>query len=565
MRRLLIVTCGILLALAVGAPTALAQSNPSASSFSVIGAPSGDGLPEWHVTTLTMRPPGLSTTALQAMKAAEASSTMQSLHRRDHPLTVVPLVWEFRRWMVDFYYQNRLVAEAEVTGAGRVMGVYTGPVAQAVYARGHFLPLFDSWWVVGTFSLLFLLPFVAIRRLWRLALLDGLAVLSLLVSYGLFNSVHLETAVWLVYPPLIYLAVRMAWIGFGRTRPRVASGPVSKPLVPTRALGIGLLTLVAARMTLAVISHDVSDVGVSSAVGAHRILDGLPIYYSGAQHADTYGPIAYLAYVPFALLFSAKSVWAAKSAAIAFDLVTIVGLIALGVRLRVGDQGRRLGLLLAWGWAACPFTLLALMMHTNDLLIAMLSVLALLVFASPAARGAMLGLAAAAKFSPAIMLPLFAGPRERGRKAILLCVGAFALVVVVAIGLYLPPGGIREFYDHTIGYQLGRSDIFSPWALHTNLKPIATAIEVVVLALAAALAFVPRRRSLAQVSALAAMLTIAVQVPAIHWFYYYIVWFIPFLLVALLAAPPAGSTVSEVDFADAAPASEPREEILVPV
>jgi hypothetical protein len=405
-------------------------------------------------------------------------------------------------------------------------------------------------------------PFLDVRRLWRMATLDALAVLSFLVSYGLFNSVHLEAGVWLAYPPLLYLAGRMAWIGFGRARPRGAESRRG-PVLSNRLLAAGLLVLVAGRLALGITSGGISDVGISSFVGAHRIIDGLPLYYAGSGHADTYGPIAYLAYLPFAWLFSLST--GAKLAAISFDLVTIAGLLGLGVRLRGGRQGRRLGLLLAWGWAACPFTLLALMMHTNDGLIAMLSVLALLMFASPGARGAMLGLAAAAKFSPAVLLGLFANPAGRGRKATVACVAAFAVVVVTAIGLSLPSGGIREFYDHTIGYQLGRSDVFSPWALHSGLKPIARAIEVAVIALAAAVAFVPRRRSFVQVSALAAMLTIAVQLPAIHWFYYYIVWFIPFVLVAVLATPRPGAPEREQDHADLVTAPEVPEEILVPV
>jgi hypothetical protein len=531
--RLLVATCVIVLALTIGAPTALAHSGSPTPSQSVLGLPTGDGFPEWHVTTLTAAPPGFRSTAAQAMTAAEDTGTMQTLHRRQHPLTVVPLVWAGRHWMVDFYYHRRLVAEADVTRDGRLTGVYTGPVARAVYARGHFLPLFDSWWVVGTFSLLFLLPFLDLRRLWRLAHLDALAVLSFLISYGLFNSVRFADGVWLAYPPLLYLAARMAWLGFGRSRVSQTRSPRA-PLVANRLLAVGLVLLIAARVALALANHVVSDVGVASVVGAHRILSGLPLYWANPSHSDTYGPVAYLAYVPFTSVFSSPAA-AARAGAIAFDLITSMGLIMLGCRLRPGSEGKRLGLLLAWGWSACPFTLLALMMHTNDGLVAMLSVLALVVFSSPAARGAVLGLAAAAKFSPAVLLPLFAGPRERGRKATLACAGAFALVVIVAIGLYLPSGGIHEFYDHTIGFQLGRSDVFSPWALHPSLKPIATGIEVGVILLAAALAFVPRRRSLVQISALAAMLTIAVQLPAIHWFYYYIVWFIPFLLVAMLA------------------------------
>ena len=560
--RVLIATAGILLALTVGAPVARADAGSAKGSKAVLGAPTNDGLPEWHVTTLTVAPPGFSTTALEAMHAAEATPTMQGVHRRQHPLTVVPLDFEGQHWMVDFYYQRHLVAEAEVTSTGRVTGVYTGPVAIAVYARGHFLPLFDSPWVVGVFSLLFLLPFVDPRRLWRMATLDALAVLSFLASYGLFNSVHLEAGIWLAYPPLLYLAGRMAWIGFGRSRHR-GEESARPPVISNGLLAAGLLALIAGRVALGIASHAISDVGVSSLVGAHRIIDGLPLYYAGSGHADTYGPIAYLAYVPFVSLFSLST--AAKSAAIAFDLVTVAGLLALGVRLHGGRRGRRLGLLLAWGWAACPFTLLALMMHTNDGLIAMLSVLALLVFASPGARGAMLGLATAAKFSPGVLLPLFASPAGRGRKATVACVAAFAVVVVTAIGLSLPAGGIREFYDHTIGYQLGRSDVFSPWALHPGLKPFARAIEVAVLALAAAVGFVPRRRSVIQVSALAAMLIIAVQLPAIHWFYYYIVWFMPFVLVALLAGPRSGAAEGQRELADVVPVPEAPEEILVPV
>ena len=38
-----------------------------------------------------------------------------------------------------------------------------------------------------------------------------------------------------------------------------------------------------------------------------------------------------------------------------------------------------------------------------------------------------------------------------------------------------------------------------------------------------------------QICALAAAVTIAVQLPAIHWFYYYVIWFAPFLFVAQLA------------------------------
>ena len=179
------------------------------------------------------------------------------------------------------------------------------------------------------------------------------------------------------------------------------------------------------------------------------------------------------------------------------------------------------------------------------------SVLSLLAFSAPAARGALLGLAAAAKFAPAALLGLYAGQRDRGLKGTLVCLGSFALVVVTAIALYLPSGGLTEFYNHTIGYQLSRSDVFSPWGLYPSLDPLKAAVELAAVALCAIVAFVPRRRTLTQVCALAGAVTIAVQLPATHWFYYFIVWFMPFVLVALLARED-GTEVAEEPVAVAA-------------
>jgi hypothetical protein len=77
-------------------------------------------------------------------------------------------------------------------------------------------------------------------------------------------------------------------------------------------------------------------------------------------------------------------------------------------------------------------------------------------------------------------------------------------------------------------------DVFSPWALHPGLDVVKIALEVGAVLLAAALAFATRERTLAQMAALAGALTIAIQLPAVHWFYYYILWFLPFVLVGLL-------------------------------
>jgi hypothetical protein len=530
-------------------------------------APTSSQYPIQAVNAARFEPPGFSIDLSQAVALAKATREMQALHAHEHPLQIKPALWVFspRHWYIQFAFHGKTVAEVDVSASGRVEGVWTGPEAVAPWAHGNYSPDFDLWWVVVPFALLFILPFIDIRRLWRLALLDGAVAGSFLLSYAWFEHGHLETAVWFVYPPLIYLGLRMLWIG---VRGGGGTGAVA-PLLPYRLLTAGLLLLVGARVALALVSPQLVDVGFASSVGAHRIALGKPLYYADPSHGDTYGPIAYLAYLPFGLAIGWKAhavyLTMAKAATIVFDLVTILGLVLLGRRLRPGWEGRRLGLVLGWVWAACPLTLLGMIMHTNDGLIAMLSVLSLLLFASPMARGVTLGLATAAKFSPAALVPLYAARNERGVKGSMICLASFAVVVIIAIGLFLPKGGVPEFYHRTIGYQLTRGDIFSPWALYPGLKPLQMVLEGLAVLLAAAVGLIPRRRSLPQVCALAAAVTIAVQLPATHWFYYYVVWFMPFVLVALLGRQPAPAeaTVTVPQAAVSSPAYVPGQPIGV--
>jgi hypothetical protein len=494
------------------------------------------GSPMALVQSNSTVPLHFSVSAGQAIKIAESSPTLRALHQRVHPLNVFPYVWrsEHPYWYVVFIHHGKIVADANVSPQGKLTGAWTGQQAWAPYTHGDIASILDSPLVLVPFCLLFLLPFLDPRRLRRMAHLDALAVLSFLVSYELFSHGILEPAVWLVYPPLIYLLVRLAKIGFSGRK----SGGRLAPLLGLRTLAIGLPLLLGARIALSLLGHQEIDVGYESVIGAFRILHHLPIYWNDPNHGDTYGPITYLAYVPFQAVFpwggSLSNLHAADAASIFFDLGTVAGLVLLGRRLRSGAEGMRLGLILAWAWAACPFTVIGLIVHTNDGLIAMLSVFMLLALASPLLSGTLLGLAAAAKFSPAGLLPLLAAPRQRGWKGALVCTAAFTGVLVLAIVAWLPRGGLSYFWQRTIGFQLNRLDVFSPWALHRSLHPVQLALEVAAIALAAAVAFLPRDRGLIRVCALAGAVTIAVQLPATHWYYYYLLWLLPFALVALL-------------------------------
>jgi hypothetical protein len=59
---------------------------------------------------------------------------------------------------------------------------------------------------------------------------------------------------------------------------------------------------------------------------------------------------------------------------------------------------------------------------------------------------------------------------------------------------------------------------------------------VATAALALLVVFVPRKRDLRQTAALGAALVIGVELGITHWFYLYVVWFVPFVLVGLFAA-----------------------------
>lgn len=523
------------------------------------------GTPLAEVESMSSIPLHFQVSAGYAVLVSEHTRTLQQLHRRLHPLHVYPYVWRSQHpyWYVIFAYHSKIVAASNVSPSGKLIGVWTGPQAAAPFAHGGWSWVLTGWIVLVPTALLFMLPFLDPRRPWRIAHLDGLAILGFLISWVLLAQAQLKPAVWMAYPPLIYLLVRLTMVGFGRG---LTSGRLA-PLLSMRTLLIGLPLLIAARIVLSLIGHQEIDVGYASVIGAYRITHHLPIYYADPNHGDTYGPITYLAYVPFELAFpwtgSLSSLHAANAAAIVFDLGTMVSLVLLGRRLREGREGTRLGLVLAWGWAACPFTTIGLIVHTNDAFIAMLCVLALVALRSRILSGTLLGLAAAAKFSPAALLPLLAAPRQRGLKGSLVYAGSFTAVVALAIFAWLPPGGLSYFWQRTIGFQLTRFDVFSPWALYASLRPVQTALEVLAVLFIGALAFFPRKRSLTAVCALAGAVTIAVQLPATHWYYYYIMWFVPFALVAFVAQPGlAPQTADEAALDDSVARAPQREPAL---
>ncbi len=145
---------------------------------------------------------------------------------------------------------------------GAVLEHWTGPQVAWTMARGYpgaFGRKVNEPWIWIPLSVLFVLPFVDVRRPFRWLHLDLLALSWFSVSLAFFNDANLDASVPLAYPPLVYLLGRMVAVALRRA-------PVEAPriLVPASWLAVALVFLLGFRVGLNVTSSNVIDVGYSA-------------------------------------------------------------------------------------------------------------------------------------------------------------------------------------------------------------------------------------------------------------------------------------------------------------
>ena len=442
------------------------------------------------------------------------------------------------RWQVSFYDRTgkREIGQVLIDDAtGGVLEAWTGPQVAWTMARGYkgaFGRKVNAVYLWIPLLVLFVVPFLDPRRPLRVRHLDLLVLCSFSVSLAFFNHGNIDASAPTVYPPLLYLLARLCWIGFRRER---RPPEPLKLLVPTAWLAVGLVFLLGFRIGLNVTDSNVIDVGYAGVIGADKLSHGDALYGTfpkDNEHGDTYGPVTYVAYVPFEQAMPWHGKWdalpAAHGAAIAFDLLVVLGLFLLGRRIR----GPTMGVALAYAWAAFPFTLFTLNSNANDGLVAALLVAALLAAQRPVLRGASLALAGLAKFAPLALAPLFWLHERRGRLRFAL---AFAVTAAIFALPILLQGDLRLFYDRTIGFQAARDAPFSVWGTWGWPEALRVVVQAGAVAFALLVAVLPRRRDVIGLAALAGAVLIAFQLAVTYWFYLYIEWFLPLVLVALLA------------------------------
>ena len=186
------------------------------------------------------------------------------------------------------------------------------------------------------FCALFFLGLADLRRPLSMRNLDLIALLSFSVSLWYFNRGDIFTSVPLAYPPLVYLLVRMVWIAWrGRLAPR------SAPVWPVWVLAAATVFLAGFRVGLNVqlVERDRRRLLGRDRRRADRRTASRPTATSRSRatlkacgpadadgeireriqtngrcesanpQGDTYGPVAYEAYLPGYLIIGWSGKW----------------------------------------------------------------------------------------------------------------------------------------------------------------------------------------------------------------------------------------------------------------
>jgi len=488
-------------------------------------------------------------------------------------------------WTVHVWWSNKSkdidageIAQGKVDDrTAAVTEAWTGPQVAWKMARGYegafggkkinTVPVWLALCVV------FLLGLCDFRRPLSVRNLDLLVLLSFSVSLWYFNHGDVFTSVPLVYPPLVYLLLRCTWIGWkGRTTPL-------RPLWPAWILLAATVFLVGFRIGLNLEDSNVIDVGYAGVIGAQRIASGVQPYGNFPEEddlkacgpadsageirdriqrngrcesanplGDTYGPVAYEAYLPGYWIRGWSGKWddlpAVHLTSIIFDVLCILGLGLAGLRF----GGPWLGCALAFAWAAFPFTQYVSMSNTNDSIVPVFLIWGFWLATSPWLRGIFVALSGWTKFATLVVAPLwltYPGPVRRPRPALAFAVG-FALATVAAFSVLLfdahPIQAAQTFYDRTLETQITRNSPFSLWdwaQYHArgipDLHVVQWILEGLLVAGAIAAAFFPARKTPLQLAALTGALLIGFELVLTHWFYLYVSWFFPFVVFAVVA------------------------------
>lgn len=364
------------------------------------------------------------------------------------------------------------------------------------------------------------------------------------------------------------------------------------PAAQRRTLAALAIVLLGTNVAIA-LAYPPDDAGYFVNIGAQRLRERLRFPYGDplltATPAAAYGPILYLAHIPFQIALSPKPVnpvsparppiesanvyfeppiLATKLCNIAFQLLAAAALFAAVARLR--------GPTVAWALVALycgsAFVLgvggeksfIGGITFVSHIAPAAVTLLAFALLERPAWSGAMLAAGVGVLFYPIFFVPAWLGyywKEAAPRRQFIVGFAIAALVIGASVYLLSRPAGgksrIATIVSDTLGHQESPeaygSSPFGFWGQRQGLRawlmtPLVAPVSIsrpVVLAFfvfAAAMFLVARGRSAAELALVTAAVAMGAQLWKIHATGTYVNWYYPFLLIGLFCSGPRPKT-----------------------
>ncbi len=378
-----------------------------------------------------------------------------------------------------------------------------------------------------------------------------LVMLFAWVPMGDYEVGYIPTQTVMAYLPLFYFVARglLSCRDSGLRRWHLAGGDRLLWLALLCTLAFGVLLVFIAPLPLHEMDYfrwPVSPTGLAGYAGARLLLEGhLPYGNVPADPPgmDTYGLTYYVLFIPFTFLFDGEfgtSVYypGHRVIALMFHLLSVAGMYLVGLRL----GGKRMALGMALFWAATPSSLLPLFWsQLTALLPACLCIFAISRLHRPFQAGVLLAMGATAAYFPAFILPAWLG-HYRGRSRVLFLAGFTLIALTTLIPLLFSESGIGNFFEASVLHQEGatfgaRSPTWgrwSPWAHYPIMRPLKRVFLLLFILIALVSFRLGRGTDVRRLCALSGAVIVASQLWKSHAPGFFVLWFLPFLMVGLL-------------------------------
>jgi hypothetical protein len=457
-----------------------------------------------------------------------------------------------------------------------------------ILVAGDFQRIFSRW---NGLLLILLLPAVPLMDIMEWEGRLGDPATGWLLGFA-FSALFAATA--FVAASALYLAFRKSG---------VAAAGIN---LPNRGLRILLFVVVIINI-LVVMGRPGEDSGPYTSLGAQRWMETGTMPYGdpllrgpdapGFGAAATYGPLLYVAHMPFQLLlgppwnsadmpprhpdYVIPSEYATKLTCLAFQLLALYALIELGRRY----ANENTGLAIAIIYAGSPYVLglgsdtaLATgLPYISHIAPTAMVLLALLYLDRPVVSGLMLAGAVGVLFWPLFLFPVFFGwyvwqQRADTWRFLAGFAGAGAAIAIMVIyftGSIGDQGPLDLLLTSTLEHQEGVGQLeyggskFSFWGNHPALaafwqQPVIGDTSIfkpsfmLFAGLSALAFFLVRGKDRVQFALLIALVASAIQLWKTHAGGTYVEWYLPFLLIGIFCARPAVTPEPAVPRADQA-------------